>query len=102
MSDKQTEQKRRASGKNLWRFLLFAVGAFAIVQELRKPADERTWHGKVGGFVPYDFRKPTVERFREAFWNEAGPIVSPRPIGVGWVPNFGAVKRVVGEWRSDT
>lgn len=100
MSDNNTEQKRRSSGKDVWRFLLFAIGVFAIVQELRKPAGERAWHGKVGGFVPYDFRKPTADRFREAYWNEAGPIVSPRPIGVGWVPNFGAMKRIVDDWRS--
>jgi hypothetical protein len=54
----------------------------------------------VAGFVPYDFRMPTVERFRESYWNEAGPVLSPRPIGVGWVPNFGAMKRMVDNRRS--
>ena len=100
MTEKSTEQKRGPSGKDVWRFLLFAIGVFAVVQELRKPANERTWHGKVGGFVPYDFRKPTVERFREAYWNDAGPIMSPRAFGVGWVPNFGAIKRRMDDWRS--
>ena len=100
MTDNNSEQKRRTSAKNLWRFLLIAIGVFAVVQELRKPANERTWHGKVGGFVPYDFRKPTIERFRESYWNDAGPILSPRAFGVGWVPNFGAMKRVVDGWRT--
>ena len=100
MNDNETEQKRRPSGKDVWRLILVAIGVFAIVQELRKLANERTWHGMVAGFVPYDFRMPTVERFRESYWNEAGPVLSPRPIGVGWVPNFGAMKRVVDNWRS--
>lgn len=100
MSDDNNEQKRRASGRDLWRLVLVIIGVVAVVQELRKPASERSWHGQVAGFVPYDFRKPTVERFRESYWNEAGPILSPRPIGVGWVPNFGAMKRMVDDWRS--
>lgn len=95
-----TEQKRRPSGKDLWRLALVLIGVFAVIQEFRKPENERTWHGKVGGFVPYDFRKPTAERFRQSYWNEAGPVLSPRPIGVGWVPNFGAMKRTVDNWRS--
>ncbi len=100
MNDDKTEKKRRPSGKDVWRLILVAIGVFAIVQELRKPANERTWHGMVAGFVPYDFRMPTAERFRESYWNEAGPILSPRPIGVGWVPNFGAMKRKLDNWRS--
>lgn len=100
MKDDNNEQKRRGSAKDLWRLVLVAIGVFAIVQELRKPASERTWHGTVGGFVPYDFRMPTVDRFRESYWNDAGPILAPRPFGVGWVPNFGAMKRILDEWRS--
>ena len=100
MNDDKNEQKRRPSGKDLWRLVLVAIGVFAVVQELRTPANERTWHGKVAGFVPYDFRKPTMERFREAYWNDAGPVLSPRAFGVGWVPNFGAMRRVVNDWRS--
>jgi hypothetical protein len=47
--------------------------------------------------VPYDFRKPTVERFREAYWNPDGPILPGKPLGAGWALNLGAVKkRMVG------
>lgn len=99
MENDNTKQKKRGP-RNLWRLVLFIIGAAAIAQELRKPASERTWHGKVADFVPYDFRKPTLERFREAYWNEAGPILSPRAFGVGWVPNFGAMKRVLNDWRA--
>lgn len=99
MKSDNNEQKKRGL-KDLWRVILFALGVAAVVQELRKPPSERTWHGQVAGFVPYDFRKPTVDRFREAYWNEGGPILSPRAFGVGWVPNFGAMKRVVDDWRA--
>ncbi len=100
MKKDNKKQKRRSSGRNLLRLVLVIIGVIAVTQELRKPANERTWHGKVGDFVPYDFRMPTAERFREAYWNEAGPILSPRVFGVGWVPNFGAMKRMFDEWRA--
>ena len=44
--------------------VLGIIAVIAVIRELRKPAGERTWYGKVG-FVPYDFRKPTADRFRE-------------------------------------
>lgn len=72
------------------------IGALAIVQELRQPPEERTWHGQVAGLVPYDFRKPTIERFGETYWNPDGPIVSGKAWGVGWAFNFGAVKKLFG------
>jgi len=101
MKDTHADQKKRGpSGKDLFRLVLIIIGVVAVVQELRKPATERTWHGKVAGFVPYDFRKPTVDRFREAYWNAEGPVISPRAFGVGWVPNFGAAKRVIDDWRT--
>jgi hypothetical protein len=69
----------------------------AIVQELRKPPYERTWHGKVAEFVPYDFRVPTVERLRTTYWNPDGPLLSSKVFGVGWAPNFGAVTRFLSK-----
>ena len=96
MSKKNSEQQeKRFSAKDFWRLLLMVIGVIAIVQELRKPQSERTWHGAVGGFVPYDFRKPTVDRFRETYWNPDGPIVGGKAWGVGWAPNFGALKKLV-------
>ena len=67
---------------------LAAVGA-AIATELKKPAEERTWHGKIGGVVPYDFRRPTVDEVREKVWNPTGNFWSPSVFGVGWTPNLG-------------
>jgi hypothetical protein len=66
----------------------------AIYQELKKPPEERTWHGKVGGFVPYDFRIPTVERIRSAYWDPASDrIFSDHVIGVGWAVNIPVLVR---------
>lgn len=50
--------------------LAIAIGAgllaAAIVEELRKPGDERTWEGRIAGLIPYDLRVATREGFREA------------------------------------
>jgi hypothetical protein len=80
---------------DLWRLVLVVIGVVAIVQELRKPPDERAWHGSVAGFVPYDFRKPTVERIRATYWNPDGPLIAGKVWGVGWAPNLGALKKRV-------
>ena len=87
-------RKGRRGLKDLWKLFLSVVGVIAVVQELRKPPDLRTWHGTVGNLVPYDFRKPTFDRFRETYWNPDGPIVSNALWGVGWAVNVGAVKRL--------
>ena len=93
MEDRQEETQKRPSPKDLWRLILAIIAVVAVVQELRKPPAERSWHGKVIGFVPYDFRKPTAERFRATYWNPEGPVVSGKVWGVGWTPNFGAIKQ---------
>lgn len=91
----ETPARKRSAGRTLWRLLLAVVAAIAIVQELRKPPGERTWHGTVADLVPYDFRKPTIERLRHTYWNPDGPILSPKAWGVGWAPNFGAAARLL-------
>ncbi|HZT07225.1 MAG TPA: hypothetical protein VFC51_09360 [Chloroflexota bacterium] len=66
----------------------------AIVQELRRPPDERTWHGRVMGFVPYDFRPPTIQRIRDEFWNTESPeVLTPHAFGVGWGINLGGIAK---------
>ncbi len=65
------------------------MAAAAVYQELQKSPEERTWHGQVGGLVPYDFRPPTLERVQEAYWNPDEPrIFTDRVLGVGWAINF--------------
>jgi hypothetical protein len=98
MKEQEADQKsRRPAAKDLWRLVLVIIGVVAVVQELRRAPSERTWHGKVGGFVPYDFRKPTVDRFRDTYWNPEGPMISAKAFGVGWAPNFGAAKGLFGK-----
>jgi hypothetical protein len=66
-----------------------AVVAAAVLDQLRRPSAERTWHGAVFGIVPYDFRPPTFERFKAAWWNPDDPrIFTPRDLGVGWAVNL--------------
>lgn len=87
---------------NLWRCVLAIIGIVAVVQELRKPPQKRTWHGRVADLVPYDFRKPTMDRVRETYWNPEGPVISGKVWGVGWAPNVGAVKKLfAAERRQD-
>ncbi|HEX2766592.1 MAG TPA: hypothetical protein VHR55_08165 [Candidatus Limnocylindria bacterium] len=81
----------------LLRTATLAAFAAAIYTELRKPPEERTWHGKLLGFVPYDFRMPTLERIRQAYWNPRSPkIITDRPIGVGWAINIPTALRRLG------
>ena len=72
----------------------------AVCQELEKPKEERHWHGKLG-FIPYDFRLPTIERFRESYWNaDSSQVFTPEAWGIGWGINFRALlekMRLIGE-----
>jgi hypothetical protein len=74
-----------------------ALLAGAVVSELRKPAEQRTWHGSVAGVVPYDLRPPTIARFRASLWNPSNPsLLSPHPFGVGWTVNLARVWKLLG------
>ena len=67
------------------------VAVAAICQELEKPSEERQWHGKVG-FVPYDFRLPTLEIIKRAYWNASEDrVFTQRAFGIGWAINFHAL-----------
>ena len=79
---------------NLVKISTAILIASAVYQELKKPADERTWNGKVANFIPYDFRPPTVARLRERLWNPEDPrIFTEHVFGVGWAINFHTVFR---------
>ena len=66
----------------------------AVVQELRKPDEEREWHGNVLGFVPYDFRIPSAEKLRDAYWApERDELFSDAVFGVGWAVNVPVAAR---------
>lgn len=83
----------------LWliRTAVIGAAAAAIYTELRKPPEERTWNGRLLGFVPYDFRIPSIERIRQAYWNPRSPkLFTDRPLGVGWSVNIPTVLRRLG------
>jgi hypothetical protein len=82
---------RRSDGMKPLKLLAAALVIAAVIKELRLPKEERTWHGALGGFVPYDLRMPTVKKIKGTFWNPDGAIVVNRVFGVGWTINLGAV-----------
>lgn len=84
--------------RRLVRFTAFALVAAAVATELAKPAAERTWQGRVFGAVPYDFRPPTWQRIRDAYWNpESDRLFSDRVFGVGWAVNLYRAKTLMEE-----
>lgn len=71
------------------RSLIWLTLFGALYQELRRPPEERTWNGKVLGVIPYDFRVPTFQRLREAYWDPGTDrIFSDHVFGVGWAVNI--------------
>lgn len=86
------------STRRLFRLVVFGLVAAAVATELSKPESERTWHGKVGGVVPYDFRPPTWQRIRDAYWNpQSDALFSDRVFGVGWAVNLYRAKTLMEE-----
>jgi hypothetical protein len=77
--------------KKLNRLIFLAtllVSAAAVAEQLLRPADQRDWHGSVLG-IPYDFRRPTLQRFMDAWWNPRDArLFTPRDFGVGWALNL--------------
>lgn len=80
---------------NLVRFGLLAVIVAAVIEQLRRPPEERSWNGQIL-FVPYDLRPPTLQRVRERFWNPDDPrILTPHVWGAGWSINLYQLKRLL-------
>jgi hypothetical protein len=91
---KAGEQKQGTRG--LLRLIGIGLLLAAVVKELRTPAPERTWHGVVAGFVPYDLRRPTPARLRERLWApDDTRLFTPQPFGVGWTLNVGRVVALI-------
>jgi hypothetical protein len=77
---------------------LVAIGLVvaAVIEQLRRDPDERTWEGTVAGFVPYDLRMPTLERARSRWWNtDDERLFVPQVFGVGWTVNLARLARLV-------
>ncbi|HEY4887007.1 MAG TPA: hypothetical protein VIJ58_00325 [Candidatus Dormibacteraeota bacterium] len=82
--------------RRLVRFAAFGLVVAAVATELAKPEPERTWEGRVLGMVPYDFRPPTLQRIRDAYWNPgSGRLFSDRVFGVGWAVNLHRAKALL-------
>ena len=82
--------------RRLVRVAAFGLVVAAVATELAKPEPERTWEGRVFGVVPYDFRPPTWQRIRDAYWNpESDRLFSDRVFGVGWAVNLYRAKRLM-------
>jgi hypothetical protein len=86
---------------NLVRTLIWLAFFGAIYQELKKPAEERTWHGKVAGVVPYDFRLPDLARVKAAYWSpDSDVLFTEQVVGVGWSVNLPVAMRKISEIAS--
>ncbi len=84
--------------RRLVRFAAFGLVVAAVATELSKPEPERTWQGRVFGYVPYDFRPPTWQRIRDAYWNPTSDrLFSDRVFGVGWAVNLYRAKTLMEE-----
>ena len=82
--------------RRLVRFAAFGLVVAAVATELSKPEPERTWQGRVFGVVPYDFRPPTWQRIRDAYWNpDSDRLFSDRVFGVGWAVNLYRAKTLM-------
>ena len=74
--------------RTLW---VFIAGA-AVVDAVRNGRK----YGEVFGFVPYDFRLPTLERARRHTWSpRSHRILTPTTFGIGWSVNFGRLARLM-------
>jgi hypothetical protein len=82
--------------RRLVRLTAFGLVVAAVATELSKPEPERTWEGRVLGVVPYDFRPPTWDRIRDAYWNpRSDRLFSDRVFGVGWAVNLHQAKALM-------
>src|SRR5713226_9175073 len=82
--------------RRMARLAVVGLLVAAVATELSKPEEERTWQGKVWGVVPYDFRPPTWERIRLAYWNPGSDrLFSDRVFGVGWAVNLYRAKTLM-------
>lgn len=72
----------------------------AVATELGKPAEERDWHGELGGIVPYDLRPPTLSRLKASWWAPDDPrLFTDRTFGVGWAVNLARVTELAAAQR---
>ena len=77
------------------RLVAFGLVVAALIDQLRRDPEERTWEGSVAGIVPYDFQMPTLERARSRWWNtDDDRLFVPQVFGVGWTINLARLARL--------
>ena len=77
------------------KLVAFGLVLAALIDQLRRDREERTWEGSVAGIVPYDFRMPTLERARSRWWNtDDDRLFVPQVFGVGWTINLARLARL--------
>ena len=77
------------------KLVAFGLVLAALIDQLRRDPEERTWEGSVAGVVPYDFRMPTLERARSRWWNtDDDRLFVPQVFGVGWTINLARLARL--------
>lgn len=77
------------------KLVAFGLVLAAMIDQLRRDPEERTWEGSVAGLVPYDFRMPTLERARSRWWNTGDDrLFVPQVFGVGWTINLARLARL--------
>ena len=77
------------------KLVAFGLVVAALIDQLRRDPEERTWEGSVAGIVPYDFRMPTLERARSRWWNTRDDrLFVPQVFGVGWTINLARLVRL--------
>jgi hypothetical protein len=75
---------------------VIALLVAAVFEQLRRPPEQRTWRGRLFGFVPYSFRMPTMTEVRDTFWNPANPnVLTGRLFGLGWTFNLYSIWRLI-------
>ncbi|GAA1979430.1 hypothetical protein GCM10009718_15280 [Isoptericola halotolerans] len=102
MGTPKKTRTKRGGPPSLFKMVMFALVVAAVTKELQKDPEDREWHGTVAGFVPYEFRVPTLQRIKERVWDPAGEhFLSPHVFGVGWTVNVGRIVAVVREKVTD-
>ena len=77
------------------KLVAFGLIVPAVIEQLRRDPDERTWEGAVAGIVPYDFRVPTLARARSRWWNtDDDRLFVPQVFGVGWTLNLARLAKL--------
>jgi len=76
-----------------WGIIVAVFAAATVIHAIRAKQATGTFMK-----VPYDFRVPTLQRFRERFWNpDDARIFTPRFFGVGWSLNVYRIRERLKE-----